>query len=477
MKVLTNAAWLSASRASTDALSFVLFMVIARTFGPAGSGEYSYAFATGMLFALFATCGLEEFGIRQYARAAAVDRPRLWADLLTTQCVQVVLGALVFALLALTGIIHPTRWSVVLEISTYLAGWMVARTLFVPAMASQSMVTPAVTDLSCRLAGIVCALVLAVWLKLPLPVMLIGFPVAGIALVTLAMRNVVKQGAALRLSPSWQGIAATARGIAPFAGVDLLGQFYARTDLLLIAYFLGNADVGLYATDIKFVEVGLLPLFMLGSAAYPLLSRHAAQDIEAFRRCGRDLVRIVFFCAGWLAVGIFSLVPILLLPLFGDKFRAAASLVPWVAVLAVTKGVETGLYRVLYSARRQTLYLIALSTGTSLIVLLNIVLIPSFGLNGAVLAALISTASVDVVCVVGLQRHFGVLFLPWALVRLALATVASAAIVVLLHHTTLNSWVTAAIGCGIYPIAGVLLGLMPDPRHSHLFRQPDLAAH
>ncbi|HET9391884.1 MAG TPA: oligosaccharide flippase family protein [Steroidobacteraceae bacterium] len=477
MKVLTNAAWLSLSRASTDALSFVLFTVVARTFGPAGSGEYSYAFASGMLFALFATCGLEEFGIRQYARAGAADRPRLWADLLTTQAVQLLLGTLAFALLGITGVLHPTRWVVVLEIATYLAGWMIARTLFVPAMAAQSMVTPAVTDLSCRLAGILCALVLALGLQLPLPGLLIGFPVAGIALVALAMRNASRHGAALRLSPSWSGVAATARGIAPFAGVDLLGQFYARTDLLLIAYFLGNADVGLYATDIKFVEVGLLPLFMLGSAAYPLLSRHAGHDTGAFTRCARDLVRIVFFCAGWLAVGIFSLVPLLLVPLFGEKFRAAASLVPWIAILAVTKGVETGLYRVLYAARRQTLYFVGLSIGTALIVALNIVLIPSFGLGGAVLAALISTASVDVVCVVGLTRHFGPVFLPWALARLMLATVGSAVAVLLLQHTALNPWLTAAIGCGIYPIAGVLLGLMPDPRHSHLFRQPDLAAH
>ncbi|HZO22322.1 MAG TPA: oligosaccharide flippase family protein, partial [Steroidobacteraceae bacterium] len=324
MRVLTNAAWLSFSRASTDALSFVLFAVIARTFGPAGSGEYSYAFAAGMLFALFATCGLEEFGIRQYARAAAADRPRLWADLLTMQCVQIVLGALAFAILGLTGIIHPTRWTVVLEIATYLTGWTVARTLFVPSMAAQLMVTPAVTDLSCRLAGIACALVFAVWLKLPLPALLIGFPVAGVALVALALRNAVRRGAALRLHPSWHALAATARGVAPFGGVDLLGQFYARTDLLLIAYFLGTADVGLYATDIKFVEVGLLPLFMLGSAAYPLLSRHAGRDPDAFTRCGRDLVRIVFFCSGWLAVGIFCLVPLLLVPLFGEKFRPAA---------------------------------------------------------------------------------------------------------------------------------------------------------
>src|SRR5579863_10044611 len=162
MKVIKNAAWLSISRASTDALSFLLFTIIARMFGPAGSCEYSYAFATGMLLTLFVTCGLEEYGIRQYARAAAQERPRLWEDLLSAQCLQFVLGCIAFALLALSGLVQPSRWIVVLEIAAYLVGWMVARTLFIPAMAAQAMMSPALIDLACRLSAIICALLLAV---------------------------------------------------------------------------------------------------------------------------------------------------------------------------------------------------------------------------------------------------------------------------------------------------------------------------
>jgi len=270
---------------------------------------------------------------------------------------------------------------------------------------------------------------------------------------------------------------ATARGVAPFAGVDLLGQFYARTDLLLIAWFLGNVPVGLYATDIKFVEVGLIPLFMLGSAAYPLLSRHAVQDSGAFESCSRDLIRIIFFCAGWLAVAIYCFVPLLLVPLFGLKFVPATHLVPWIALLAVTKGVEIALYRVLYAARKQTLYLIALSVGTAGIVVLNVLLIPRYGLDGAVLAALISTAAVDVVCVVSLLRHFTPGFLLLALLRLGLAVLAITTLAAVLHKLGLGPWPTAAIASGAFPLLGIMMGLMPDLRHSHLFHQPDLAAH
>ena len=466
-----NAAWLALSRASTDALSFVLFAVIARSFGPAGSGEYSYAFALATLLALFTTSGLEEYGIRQYARTTGQERAQLWSDLLWTQGAQLLCGLIVFVLLALVGVFRPSRWLVVAELSLYLVGWMMARTLFIPAMAAQSMRVPALTDLACRLAAILAALALGLTLGPPLPWLLAGFPLAGLILLALAVRNAARQGAALRSVPHWPGIRATARQVAPFMGADLLGQFYARTDLLLIAYFLGDASVGLYATDVKFIEVGLLPMFLLGTAAYPLLSQYAVRDEQAFAHSGRDLVRIIFFCAGWLSVGIYCLVPLLIVPLFGGKFVPAAQLLPWIALLAIVKGVETALYRVLYAARRQTTYLFALSAGTVLIVILNVVLIPRFGLPGAIVAAAVSTACVDAICAARLAQPLAFGFLPVTLLRLLLALGGTAALLAAARWCAFGPWLTAVVGCVGFPLLGVLCGLMPDPRRSQLFHQ------
>ncbi|HVO46558.1 MAG TPA: oligosaccharide flippase family protein [Steroidobacteraceae bacterium] len=473
MKVFTNAAWLALSRASTDVLSFVLFAVIARTFGPEGSGEYSYAFALATLLALFTTSGLEEYGIRQYARAAGEERSRMWSDLVWTQGAQLACGFAVFVLLAAAGVFRPSRWVVVAELACYLVGWMMARTLFIPAMAAQSMRVPALTDLACRLSAIVAALALGLLLEPPLPWLLVGFPLAGLLLLALAARNAARQGAAWRPVPNWQGIRATARQVAPFMGSDLLGQFYARADLLLIAWFLGDASVGLYATDIKFIEVGLLPLFLLGTAAYPLLSQYSLRDEAVFGQSARDLVRIIFLCAGWLSVGIYCLVPLLIVPLFGGKFIPAAKLLPWIALLAVVKGVETALYRVLYAARRQTTYLVGLSVGTVLIVILNVTLIPRFGLPGAILAATASTACVNAICAARLAQPLAASFLPLAVLRLLAALAATAGLLAGARWLGFGPWLTAATGCVGFPLLGVLCGLMPDPRRSRLFHQSE----
>jgi O-antigen/teichoic acid export membrane protein len=473
MKVLTNTIWLSTSRLLTDLLSFVLFAVISRVFGPAGTGEYSYAFAIATLLALTSTAGLEDYGIRQFARATEERRAQLWSDIFSTQCIQLVLGLSALTIFLLTSKMTAHGLAVVLELSTYVIGWSMSRTLFVPAMAAQAMVLPAITDLGCRLAAILCALLLAYVAHPSLPWLLAGFPVAGLSLALLALRNAKAHGAPPRLTKAWQDVISTLRGTSSFAGSEILNQFYARADLLLIAYFLGNANVGLYATDIKFVEVGILPLVFFGTAAYPLLSTLAGLGLPALQSPARDFTRIVFFFSGWLAVGIYWLIPLIIVPLFGEQFAPATRLLPWVAVFAVMKGWEVAFYRLLYVVHRQAFYLGSLAFGTVLIVLLNLRLIPTYGILGAIIAATVSIFAVDVICACGVRRQLGAKFLLLSLVRLVLALAGTAAIVTsaqrILH---MGPWSTALVGCILFPLLGFLLGLLPNPRRSQLLRQP-----
>jgi O-antigen/teichoic acid export membrane protein len=470
MKVITNAFWLSFSRTATDLLSFVLFAVISRTFGPAGTGEYSYAFALGTLVALISTSGFEDFGVRQYARAPPRERAQVWQDILLTQSAQLALGVLAFIVFVLAGAVHAGNLIVVLELSVYVVGLSIARTFFVPAMASQSMVIPALTDLCCRLAAIIGALLLTFIGHPSLPWVLAGFPFAGVVLAVLALRNATQHGVSLRVARSWRTVFSTLRGTMPFAGSDILNQFYARADLLLIAYFLGNEKVGLYATDIKFVEVGLLPLILLGSAAYPLLSAYAGTDAGTFTHAARDFARLLFFLTGWLAVGTYYLVPLLIVPLFGVRFAPAVPLLPWIALFALLKGAEATFYRLLYSVHRQTLYCVSLLAGTVLIICLNLALIPTLGLLGAIFAAIISTAAIDVISFVGLAPHVGARSLTRTALSLALALAITVALAAEAHRLSASVWPTAIAACALFPVLGAVVGLVPHPRRSYLLR-------
>ena len=469
MIVIRNAFWLSVCRFAADFSSLVLFTFISRELGPASTGEYSYAFALGALIAIFAASGLDQYGVRQYMRLASDEaRAECWRNLLVAQVLQLLmgLGILGLAVAWLGG--RNADPTVILELTIFLVGWGLSRTFFIPASARQAMAIPAFIELGCRAAAALTSLTLLLS-GAPMREMLLPFPIAGAVLITLSARNATLNGAALRFGTNWRQISEIVRGTLPFTLCEALGQFYIRADMLVIVSLLGNAAVGWYAADLKMVEVGVMPLILLGTAAYPRLSRAALEDRDNFVKLSEEYVRSVLFVSGWLAVGLYCLVPLVTVAIFGARFDPAAHMLPLFAVLAVVKGTEIAVCRLLYATRRQNAFLAALVVGTILIVALSFWLIPVFGANGAIGVVVLSTAVVDLICIAGLKKEIpGSVFL-FSLGRLLLPLAGTGLVFMGLYSLGLNEWIVAIGACLAFPILGMLSGLLPHPGRSLLW--------
>ncbi len=469
MIVAKNALCLSLCRLAADLSSLVLFILVSRHLGPIATGEYSYAFALGVFISILAAAGLDQYGVRQYSQLhSAIDQRNCWRGMLAAQTIQLLFGTALLALVVGAWSGAGANPLVVLELAFFLICWALSRTLFVPATAREAMARPAVIEFACRTAASLSASVLCLLGVRSLPAMLIGFPVAGVAFVVAALRNAALNGARFELTSSWAEIRSIIRDAAPFTACEALAQFYIRADLLLIVQLLGPASAGWYAADLKLVEVGVTPLLLLGTAAYPLLSRTAFQA-PGFVRLSEEFLRSILFVSGWLAVGMYCLLPMLIPALFGNRFEPAVGLLPMFALLAVAKGLELGLCRLLYATKRQNTYLGAMVLGTVLIVVLNLVLIPQFGMAGAIGAVVASSVLVDLVAIVRLRSDLRPRVLAVSLARLAIPLGVTAIVFTALDATSLNDWYVALIACVAFPALGFATGLMPNPRRSVLF--------
>ncbi len=469
MRVFRNAFWLTTGRTLSDVASFALFTAISRTLGPAGTGEYSYAFAIGNLVAIIASSGFDEYGIREYACASPSERPGLWRNLNSAQPPRLVIGALCLILFLLSGFNHIARASVIIEFSVFFTGWYTARLLFIPSMALESMATPALTELGCRLFAITLAVCLVLIARSSLPVAIAGFPIAGVAFTYFALKNARRRAGRPQFNAPRSGVLATLRGAAPFAASDLLYQFYSRTDLLLIAFWLGASETGIYASAVKFIEVGLLPLVLLGTASYPVIGRLAFPRSPDFERAAREFTSTIFALSGWVAVGVAWVLPPLIVPLLGQRFRPAIALLGWFAVLALTKGLDAAFSRLLFSLREQAWYVRMLALSTVLIVLLNCALIPLLGLRGAAIAAIISSLAGNIGCAYGLRRHVRPRILVTAAVRLVLALAGTGGAVLGADALGAGPWARALLALVLFPAAALVAGLVPNWRLSPLF--------
>jgi O-antigen/teichoic acid export membrane protein len=167
----------------------------------------------------------------------------------------------------------------------------------------------------------------------------------------------------------------------------------------------------------------------------------------------------------------------LIVPLFGNGFAPATPLLPWFALFAVVKGCEIALYRLLYSLRQQSVYFRSLAVGTVVIAILNVLLIPSRGVVGAIHATVISTACVVLINASGLAKR-----IPWRLfgeliTRLAAALALTWALVVAADSVGAAPWLAAALGCCLFPAIAAIVRLLPNPGRSSLFvRQQSMPA-
>jgi O-antigen/teichoic acid export membrane protein len=407
LTITRNAFWLLGCRVIGDFLNLLLFILISRKFGPAGVGAYSYGFAvTGFVFVI-GCLGIEEYGLREYARMDPTRQAPLLSELLGAQVLMIAMAVSgVGIYLLLTAPTHSTL-VIMASLGFYQAMVALAGTLFIPAMGHQRMTGPALIDLVCRgVAFSFAGIAIYVW-HLAVAQALLGYVLAGALLVALARSSAVRHGGALRIRVSWSALVNIVSILWSFAAVEVLTQLFARVGVIVLSLKVGEAAAGLYATGLRLIEVGLMPLAFIGVAAYPQLSRLYRDDKAAFQNFGLNFIWIVLAAGLILAWGVNFIAPQLLVPVLGSKYAGSEPIVQMMAGLALIQALEVGMGRVLFAANLQVARAVAIVLGAASALGLNLWLAPAFGVRGSIVAGVLSFAIIDTIYALALRRPLG----------------------------------------------------------------------
>jgi len=399
-----NAIWLTGCRLSGDVLNLLLFVLISRRFGPAGAGAYSYGFAVATFAFVIGCLGIEEYGLRQYARMDATGRPAFLGELLGTQMLMVALAVLALAIyLGLTG---PSRATLitVCVLGVYQITAAVVATLFIPAMAEQRMLWPALAELSARAVAFSVAGYAIGIAHAPLAQSLLGYPVAAVIWMTVAVRSARRFAPSLRFSVSLAGARRISGILWSFALLEIFAQLFARIGVISLSLIAGDAAAGIFATGLRLIEVALMPLSFLGVAAYPRLSQLFTSSLPAFRSSAADLMWLMLLGGGAAAWGLYFVAPPLLEPVLGPRFAGSEGAIQTMALFALVQAVEVCLGRILLCADRQIANAAFVAGGAILSVILNLLWVPRFGISGAIYAGAAAYAAIDVLCIGALRE-------------------------------------------------------------------------
>ncbi len=167
----------------------------------------------------------------------------------------------------------------------------------------------------------------------------------------------------------------------------LTSHMLLRADIYMVAYFLGPAETAFYSLALRFTEMVLEIPQAVGLVLYPRLASLPTEEIHRLTaQACRRTVLVTAVCAVLLV--LFG--PWIIVLWYGEAFAPAGNPLPWAAVGAMAMSVFVILTRNFTSRGMQTVNIGAGAPALILNVVLNIFLIPTFGIVGAAVATAIS---------------------------------------------------------------------------------------
>jgi PST family polysaccharide transporter len=171
------------------------------------------------------------------------------------------------------------------------------------------------------------------------------------------------------------------------SGIIIL--LYMRLDQVMIGRMLSAAAVGLYSVSVKFSELWYFIPTVFANSFFPKLIKIKGDGTQYKNVCLK-LLKVLFIISFSIAVILSLFAEKLIGSLYGHSFIASAFALKisiWTAIF-VFWGVAAGNMLVIENLNKHNLY--KSLQGLVLNIVLNLILIPRMGINGAAIATLIS---------------------------------------------------------------------------------------
>lgn len=394
------------AQVATKALSVVVSIVMVRWLGADALGRYSLVVAFCFPFGALADFGLATLATREISRA-----PQRAGGLLASvrRLAFVLAGVSVVAMLAVASLVGRDVEMIVGVAIVGLGTLVSARTtpLLVLLAAREEL---HLVSLHRTVGALVAAAVTLTVLSAGGGVLalLTSATVTGVLMFVLARRLAGAPASAGRIPVA--SMAAMLRQTLPFGLLMLVFALHYRIDVVLLDWFRGARDVGLYAAAYRFLDAVVMLAAALGSPLFPRLSALVAHAPDRARTLLEDVWRPLLGIGLPLTLATMVLADDLVLALFGAEFAEAGALVRVLIAAALPLlWVTVANHAVIASDR--TWALTGVYAASAVVDVVGMTLLaPTLGARGACLVTLVSEWLTLVAVVVLVRRTLGVSF-------------------------------------------------------------------
>lgn len=392
-KYVNNTLWLFFDRFFNLVVAFAVGVAVTKYLGPEQFGLLSYSKSIASFILIVSSLGFESLLHREFLDTEDHGKVMGTAFVLRLGAASLAVF-LTFLTLVLTNTDALTMHLIVIFSSV---------AVFESTYAIRSFFQSIVKSRLTAIAALVQSIVLAVFKLL---FIYLGFTVVYFAGITLfgsvvyaimIVRNYLANSgdikswrvdwhyAKLLLSDTW-----------PLMIASMVTFVYMKTDMIIIKHLMTNEAVGQYSVIIRMTELWYYVPILLCNSIFPAIFRSKKESEKLFVQRLKYLHHFLFVFAILLGIGTWMFGEDIVLLLFGDAYMEAAQLLKlyiWTC-LFIFLGVAGNQWIIVENLQRTRL--IFNVGGALLNVGLNYLLIPKYGIEGAIYATLVAQAFVGV---------------------------------------------------------------------------------
>jgi O-antigen/teichoic acid export membrane protein len=461
LRIFRNFGYLTIGKLFADGTTFLFFLVLARTYGQEGIGQYSFAMALTGVLSVFADFGIQTLSIKNLSRY----RDQVGTYYGRLLAVRLLLSAMVISVLLVMTVLFPLPDEMkflVIVIGVYQIFLTLVEGFGAVFVAWEDMHITSLFEVSLRITTALAGMVI-VYLGGSLLLAVSSLPVMTLLHVALGYHLILRRCGVLRISVRAAGVRQVLREAFPYALYSLLDLFSSRVALLFVGFMLSVAATGVFNVAYRFIVVLLFMPIFAGLAILPLASRLYVSSLEQFQELYRVTLNVAIVLALPMAGGIWLIAPRLIELLYGLEFVESIGILRWLAWLVPVVFLRCIMRVFLIASDRQEAV-----TRSQLLVacvggILHYWLIATFGVQGAAAATILAE-----LLLIGLLSYQLKTFFVWQNVgiRIVISSTAVAVfLVALVFWTSLP--LPATIICAVLIYSGVLI-LFSDIRQEEL---------
>lgn len=391
--IVKNTFWLASGTILSKLIRASLIIYAGRILGAAGYGIFSYALSLAAFFTVFSDMGISALSTRTLSQ-----KPKNAGEYFYTSFILKLIAVSITIILTILLTPHLTKIQEINPLIPFIAILLAFDSLrnfaFSITRANNKMEMESLLTILTNI--FITSFGLIILFLYPTPKNLaIGYSMAsalGTIIVFIFVRKYLKD---FKYKFNVKLIKPIIYSAVPFALAGIIGVFMINIDTIILGAFRTASELGFYGAAQRIVQfIYIIPAF-LSASMFPIMSRMIKNgNFKKASSLFSSLFRMIMILAIPMALGGALLSREIITFLFGNSYAGASTALTILSLTIFIVAPSTLISNSLFALDKQKVFVISSSIGAVINVILDILLIPKYGIVGSASVTLLALSSV-----------------------------------------------------------------------------------